>query len=273
MTERKNIVYRARLAEQAGRYSEMMASMKEVASSDVALTVEEQNMFSLAYRNVTSTRRASWRIISSIEQQKEGRDNGDELKVTKTCRVQVEKELKDICSDILSVLDKHLIPCSDTGESKVFYYKLKGDYHRYIAEFATGNERKGAADYSFVAYTNASDIAMAELPTTHPNRLGLALNFAVLYYDILNSPVRAFRLAKAAVDNAISELDVLSEESYKDSTLILQLLSDNLTIWKSYVQAEDEGRDGASADAVAECANRETYGKRENIVNTASEEP
>ena len=114
---------------------------------------------------------------------------------------------------------------------------------------------------------------MAELPTTHPHRLGLALNFAVLYYDILDSPVRAFHLTKAAVDNAISELDVLSEESYKDSTLILQLLSDNLTIWKSYVQPKDEDGDAASADAVVECANRETYGKRENIVNTASEEP
>ena len=43
---------------------------------------------------------------------------------------QVEKELKDICQDILDVLDKHLIPSSTTGESKVFYYKMKGDYHR-----------------------------------------------------------------------------------------------------------------------------------------------
>ena len=46
--------------------------------------------------------------------------------------LQVEKELRDICGDILQVLDKHLIPCSDTGESKVFYYKMKGDYHRYL---------------------------------------------------------------------------------------------------------------------------------------------
>ena len=83
---------------------------------------------------------------------------------------QVEKELKDICGDILSVLDKHLIPCSDTGESKVFYYKMKGDYHRYLAEFATGNDRKEAAENSLVAYKAASDIAMTELPTTHPIR-------------------------------------------------------------------------------------------------------
>ena len=72
--------------------------------------------------------------------------------------------------------------------------------------------------------------------------MGLALNFSVFYYEILNSPDRACRLAKAAFDDAIAELDTLSEESYKDSTLIMQLLRDNLTLWTSDMQAE--GGDG-----------------------------
>lgn len=118
-----------------------------------------------------------------------------------------------------------------------FYYR-KGDYHRYLAEFATGSDRKEAAENSLVAYKAASDIAMTELPPTHPIRLGLALNFSVFYYEILNSPDRACRLAKAAFDDAIAELDTLSEESYKDSTLIMQLLRDNLTLWTSDMQGE-----------------------------------
>lgn len=67
-------------------------------------------------------------------------------------------------------------------------------------------------------------------------RLGLALNFSVFYFEILNAPDRACRLAKAAFDDAIAELDTLSEESYKDSTLIMQLLRDNLTLWTSDMQ-------------------------------------
>lgn len=100
----------------------------------------------------------------------------------KNYRGQVEKELRDICSDILNVLEKHLIPCALTGESRVFYYKMKGDYHRYLAEFATGTDRKEAAENSLVAYKAASDIAMTDLPPTHPIRLGLALNFSVHFF-------------------------------------------------------------------------------------------
>jgi len=114
----------------------------------------------------------------------------------------------------------------------------KGDYHRYQAEFTTGNDHKEAAENSLVAYKAASDIAMTELAPTHPIRLGLALNFSVFYYEILNSPDRACRLAKAAFDDAIAELDTLSEESYKDSTLIMQLLRDNLTLWTSDMPGE-----------------------------------
>ena len=95
-----------------------------------------------------------------------------------------------------------------------------------------------AAEASLVAYKSASDVADSSLAPTHPIRLGLALNFSVFYYEILNSPDRACRLAKAAFDEAISELDALSEESYKDSTLIMQLLRDNLTLWTSDMQSE-----------------------------------
>ncbi|KAG7166790.1 14-3-3 protein epsilon-like [Homarus americanus] len=240
MTEREDNVYRAKLAEQAERYDEMVEAMKMVASMDVELTVEERNLLSVAYKNVIGARRASWRIISSIEQKEENKGGEEKLEMIRNYRTQVEKELKDICSDILGLLDKHLIPTASAGESRVFFYKMKGDYHRYLAEFATSNDRKAAAENSLVAYKAASDIAMTELPPTHPIRLGLALNFSVFYYEILNSPERACRLAKAAFDDAIAELDTLSEESYKDSTLIMQLLRDNLTLWTSDMQGESE---------------------------------
>jgi 14-3-3 protein epsilon len=98
-----------------------------------------------------------------------------------------------------------------------------------------------------LATQNATDVAQTELTPTHPIRLGLALNFSVFYSEILNSPERACHLAKQAFDDAIAELDSLSEESYRDSTLIMQLLRDNLTLWTSSDGAEGEAASGEAA--------------------------
>jgi 14-3-3 protein epsilon len=137
------------------------------------------------------------------------------------------------------------IPNSTAEEAKVFYYKMKGDYHRYLSEFQVGDVRKESAGAALDAYQAASGIASSDLPPTHPIRLGLALNFSVFYYEILNSPDKACQIAKQAFDDAIAELDTLNEESYKDSTLIMQLLRDNLTLWTSD-QADGEDGDGAA---------------------------
>lgn len=236
--ERERLVYLARLAEQAERYDEMVEAMKKVAKLDAELTVEERNLVSVGYKNIIGARRASWRILSSIEQKEEGKGHELNVKRIKDYRQRVEDELTKICRDILTVIDEHLIPSSSSGESTVFYYKMKGDYYRYLAEFKSGNDRKEAADQSLKAYEAANITASTDLPPTHPIRLGLALNFSVFYYEILNSPERACHLAKQAFDEAIAELDSLNEESYKDSTLIMQLLRDNLTLWTSDLPEE-----------------------------------
>ncbi len=73
---------------------------------------------------------------------------------------QVEQELSDICTSILQLLDEHLIPTASSGESKVFYLKMKGDYHRYLAEFKTGADRKEAAEHTLLAYKAAQVCVM-----------------------------------------------------------------------------------------------------------------
>merc|ERR1712099_155345 len=88
-------------------------------------------------------------------------------------------------------------------------------------------------------YKKAMDVAEVNLPETHPTRLGLALNFSVCYYEILKKKEEACKLAKEAFDAAIEKLDTLNDASYKDSTLIMQLLRDNLTLWTSETPADD----------------------------------
>ena len=105
------------------------------------------------------------------------------------------------CFLLQSLLDKHLIPKASNAESKVFYLKMKGDYYRYLAEVAVGDKRTAVLDDSQKAYQEAFEIAKSKMQPTHPIRLGLALNFSVFYYEILNSPEKACQLAKTVSYN------------------------------------------------------------------------
>merc|ERR1711967_99200 len=164
------------------------------------LSVEERNLLSVAYKNAVGSRRAAWRIITSVEQKEKSKGNDGN---------------------------------AGYGESKVFYQKMKADYYRYIAEYKDGDGKKAAAENARQAYQAAQEVAEKDLAVTHPIRLGLALNYSVFQYEVLSNPDEACKMARTAFEDAIAELDNVAEDSYKDSTLIMQLLRDNLTLWTS----------------------------------------
>ncbi|XP_020609882.1 14-3-3 protein 2-like isoform X1 [Orbicella faveolata] len=248
MADHDQCVYMAKLAEQAERYDEMVEYMKKIANEKGHLEIEERNLLSVAYKNVIGARRASWRVLSSLEKNQHDPSKTADIK---SYREKVERELKDICQDILKLLDEHLIKNAKDAESKVFYHKMKGDYWRYQAEYLPEDKKsKGAeseeAKNSKTAYEAAQDEATS-LPPTHPIRLGLALNFSVFYYEIMEQSDKACKLAKTAFDDAMLELENSDNSDFKDSTLIMQLLRDNLTLWTS--ESEDVDPDGEDKDS------------------------
>merc|ERR1711862_1013134 len=230
---REKEVYFAKLAEQAERYDEMATHMENVGKQPNELTTEERNLLSVAYKNAVGSRRAAWRIITSVEQKEKTKGNEEQAKYAKEYCKKVEGELQKICDTILGLLDGNLIGKASTGESKVFYQKMKADYYRYIAEYKDGDDKKKAAENAREAYSEAQKVAEKDLAVTHPIRLGLALNFSVFQYEVLSNPDEACKMARTAFEDAIAELDNVAEDSYKDSTLIMQLLRDNLTLWTS----------------------------------------
>ncbi len=246
-----DIIYNVKLAEQAERYEDMIKYMKELvtvrfslapslifknyqASGD--LSNEERNLLSVAYKNWIGSRRTAWRAISAIEQKEEAKGSKF-LSLLRAYKTKIEEEVEKICNEVTGLLDKYLIPKASTPETEVFYLKMKGDYFRYLAECVTGDKNKKAGEHGHEAYKKASEKAEA-LPTTHPSRLGLALNYSVFFYEILNSPEQACKLAKTAFDSAIGDLEHLEDEQYKDSATIMQLLRDNLTLWTADAQEE-----------------------------------
>lgn len=221
----------AKAAEAAERYDDMCMFMKELTHSAVehrSLSVEERNLLSVAYKNVIGARRASWRTLSMGEQELDG---GHVVTVHQVYKTQIESELKACSMSIIDLLTTSLIKGDEEDEAQVFYLKMTGDYYRYLAECIPSD--KSFRDNADTYYSKAYDIALKCLAPTHPVRLGLALNYSVCHFEILKDPKKACDLAKDAFDEAISKLDALQEDEYKDSTLIMQLLRDNLTLWTS----------------------------------------
>uniref|UniRef100_A0A8C2SPW6 Tyrosine 3-monooxygenase/tryptophan 5-monooxygenase activation protein zeta n=1 Tax=Coturnix japonica TaxID=93934 RepID=A0A8C2SPW6_COTJA len=138
--DKNELVQKAKLAEQAERYDDMASCMKSVTEQGAELSNEERNLLSVAYKNVVGARRSSWRVVSSIEQKTEGAEKKQQM--AREYREKIETELRDICNDVLSLLEKFLIPNASQAESKVFYLKMKGDYYRYLAEVAAGDDKK-----------------------------------------------------------------------------------------------------------------------------------
>jgi len=227
--ERANLVFMARLAESSERYEDMCKIMRALVewvsaqATKADLTVEERNLMSVAFKNVVGARRTACRALHAEEH----KDNN----IVKLYLKQVEGELESLCQDALDLLQNYLLKHNpEENESRVFYLKMAGDYYRYLAEFVTSQSYDNKAKD---LYQQASVVADKKLAPTHPIRLGLALNYSVCLFEILKDKKAACDLAKKAFDEAISKLDKIGEAEYKDSTLIMQLIRDNLALWTS----------------------------------------
>jgi len=237
----------ATLAEKAERYEDMCQILTELVKSKCGrqelLNNEERNLLSVAFKNVVGALRSSWRTFSQSDD-----SETDNKEMNAKYSGIIEGELEAKCLEVLKILEEQLIPAvkkekeknPDIADTLVFYLKMCGDYYRYLAEFRDSEEYKEKARTS---YSDAFDEAKQCLPETHPTRLGLALNFSVCYYEILKEPREACKLAKQAFDAAIQKLDTLNDANYKDSTLIMQLLRDNLTLWTTDDDQNDQGRE------------------------------
>jgi len=237
---RNEHLFLAELAGEAERYQDVVYQIKEIIEHFSAqLTVDERNLLSVAYKNLTNNLRNSWRIVDTLEQLQRSRGVHRQLQLIQRQREHIEGELTNLCRDITSVLDRKLLPAAKRGEEYVFYSKMKGDYYRYLAEFSQMQDRSRFADWSLNAYKLAYKHALTNLEPLHPTRLGLALNFSVFYHDVRKSPERACHLAKSAFDDAISTLDspdIEGMQNLRDALMILQLLRDDLVLWSAEIQ-------------------------------------
>ena len=231
-------IYLARVAEQCERYDDMIGFLQVLKTKQTDLTVDERNLVSVAYKNEVTTRRSAWRAISTIA----GNVKYEQYAgVLKKYNDEIVGEMENICREVWNLIDVFNSNANE-AESRVFFHKMKGDYYRYMAEVTKGDKLEEFKNSAHDAYEQAKKES-DKLMISHPIKLGLALNFSVFYFEIMNEPKKACDLAKETFESAINSIDDMKEDEYKDAAMILQLLKDNITLWNAEFEEENNGQD------------------------------
>lgn len=240
-SERRAVLNKAFLAEDAGRLQDTVDNIMKIAKSVPAMTLDERNLLATAFKNYIGEKRTSWRTIVNIEANFDSINRKRDL--CKDYRIKIEDELKKDCHDVIEIVDRHLAHSNDL-ENQMFYLKMKGDYFRYLAEFSCDTPGDPVFQNARAAYIKGLDIAKEHLPASHPLRLGIILNFSVFHHEILKQYEKACEMTKEGVQ--LGEEDLQHSHHHvtnkKDSEIILQLLKDNLRVWSADMDSQNSAQ-------------------------------
>ena len=211
---------------------EFLALVLDTKGADVS--ADERNLLSVAFKNLISSKRAACRTIAAIEQNPKYGKYADALSGYKT---SIEGKLTADCQRIVDMIKSKVLSKPCDGEPKAFFIKMIGDYYRYIAENARDSLLEQVKQNALKAYNEANQI---KLPPCNPIKLGLALNFSVFHYEVMKNHKAACELADKALQEALDKIDELEEDDFRDAKSIIELLKENLTLWKEEEDGDNQ---------------------------------
>ena len=227
---RDDIIGHARAAEKDKDYTTVLSCMRDAIERNPSLSSNERTLLATSFKSLCAESREKWKAL--VDSPEREREREREMRAA---------EVEDVCQEALSLVSDNLLPAAKDAESKTFYLKMKADYTSCLNQVTPDSDvsQKSQRLQAAVEAQNTAYETSHELPQTHPVRLGIALNYA-LFQQELKKPEVALRTAKRAFDDAVQQLDSLSEDSYKESTEVMQLLRDNMTLWGEEQEKEKE---------------------------------
>jgi len=230
----KNL-YFVNASKEMGKYDDMCNFLEnEIKKRTSDFNSEERNLISNAYKDLISNPRSSLRIILAYEAKEKKKDHSYYLSYIIEYKKKIFEELKKNCSRVIKIIDEYLLKKAKDDEAIVFYYKMKGDYDRFIAESSEGNIKIQAEDSASKAYTEAIK-RTSKLYILNPVRLELYLNYSIFLYEVLNDRIKAIDIAKKVISEADRELPNIDEDAdeNKDTVSLYYLLKENVECWES----------------------------------------
>ncbi|MFC9437706.1 14-3-3 family protein [Nocardia sp. NPDC057030] len=248
----QEMLFRAQLSAIAERYDDMAKEVDHAVrwayAEKVPLEASLRSLFFDAAHRRIGARRIGWRRLGA-EKYKYSSAAEELLAIVVEKADLIAGEIVSLCAETVEMIDTYVSSIAEnrSAESEAFFLRMKADCWRYTAEVLTGQDRETASANASGCYADAAEAAQT-LAATHPFKLGVALNSAVFRYDTLGDSVQATQIATTAFDAAVAAMDSMSEEHYRDSTLIMQLLRDNIALWQDGPGAEESQEYRAAKD-------------------------
>ena len=235
--ELNEYLYLIKFFQKTERYQEMVKALNKYIEQNPKLSLEEQSLLCDGYKNIISDKRKSLQLLENYLMKEEKKEEiTNYKKQINIVKEKIKNEFSKIFNDNILILDKYLIPNSQNYESKVLYIKLKADYYRYHCEFAEGDNFEESKNKAENLYKEAYKIALEYISVYNPIRLGLALNYSIFVYEVLDNKNEGYNIAQKAYDEAMSVVDSAEKKRSSDTLLIIQLLKENLNMWSNEME-------------------------------------
>lgn len=193
----------AEIAEAAERYEDMSEfvskalSIRRQQARHLTLNEKERGLFSVAYKTVISAKRNSLRLLISISSKSSVPEKSGLSDEMSKLMSAIEEELGKTCEEAIAICDQVLENPELLSDHVVYYLKMKGDYYRYLAEFAADKEKEEITERAEESYQEAVDQATAtNVGVASPIFLGLILNFSVFYYEIMGNTKKVYTISR-----------------------------------------------------------------------------
>ncbi|KAH0785794.1 14-3-3 protein [Histomonas meleagridis] len=234
-----DLLFYANVQHDISRYEESLSYLKEFISQKSNLNKKERAIFGLIYKDAIDQTRNTLRILSD--------DLGNKGAPEQMAVVQryFDKSLNELniqCNEALSIINDTLLPSSDDLVAKAFYYKMAGDLYRYMYEFSQTKE-SSYLQSAETEYNKAIEISSANLPFSHPVRLGSILNYSVFLYEHCHNREKAIELVKTALSDVEKDTTTLSKGTQLETIDVINVMQKNLEYWDMSLQSSDEGDD------------------------------
>ena len=247
MTEHKyeKELFLSILCEKCERYDDMYDNVQTFINTiDTALNHEQQILVSNAFKHKITSLRNALSIISIQEhnEMRKASPSKEYALYLKEYHNKLMNEFELICATILDIIDTKLLPKANNDESKLLYFKMKGDYLRYIVENMKDEDKyKKYSNLGFNAYKRAME-AGKTLSWTNEIKLEMMLNLSVYYADIIGNFSQGIANAKETIASLEKEVKNIREddEKLKGVWKIKKNLLENIEMWET--ETEEIGK-------------------------------